>query len=186
MPDEPEARGLLALMLLIEARRPARVTPTGGPVLLSDQNRSLWDRSKIEEGQSLVRSCLRRNQPGPYQIQAAINAVHADASRADTTDWRQILLLYDHLAALTPTPIVALHRAVALAEVHGPAPALEVVDALPDLDRHHVRDVVRADLLRRLGRVAEAADAYDRAADQTGNEPERRFLRARAAALRGT
>ena len=186
MPDEPEARGLLALMLLIEARRPARTTPAGDPVLLSDQDRSLWDRAMIGEGQSLLRACLRRNRPGPYQIQAAINAVHADASRADATDWRQILILYDHLAALTPTPIVALHRAVALAEVHGPAPALEIVDALTGLDQHHVRQVVRADLLRRSGRPAEAADAYDLAADQAGNDPEQRFLRARADALRGT
>ncbi|WP_051808374.1 RNA polymerase sigma factor [Actinoplanes subtropicus] len=184
MPDEPEARGLLALMLLIEARRPARTTPAGDPVLLSDQDRSLWDRALIGEGQALLRACLRRNQPGPYQVQAAINAVHADASRADATDWRQILILYDHLAALTPTPIVALHRAVALAEVHGPAPALAIVDGLTGLDQHHVRQVVRADLLRRLGRGAEAAYAYDLAADQAGNDAERRFLRARAEALR--
>jgi RNA polymerase sigma-70 factor (ECF subfamily) len=184
MPDEPEAQGLLALMLLIEARRPARTTPAGDPVLLADQDRSLWDRAMIDEGQSLLRACLRRERPGPYQIQAAINAVHADASRADATDWRQILLLYDHLSALTPTPIVALHRAVALAEVHGPTPALAMVDALTGLDQHHVRQVVRADLLRRLGRHAEAADAYELAADQAGNDPERRFLRARAEALR--
>jgi RNA polymerase sigma-70 factor (ECF subfamily) len=186
MPDEPEARGLLALMLLIEARRPARTTPAGDPVLLSDQDRSLWDRALIGEGQALLRACLRRNQPGPYQVQAAINAVHADASRADATDWRQILILYDHLATLTPTPIVALHRAVALAEVQGPAPALAIVDGLTGLDQHHVRQAVRADLLRRLGRGAEAADAYDLAADQAGNDAERRFLRARAEALRVT
>jgi RNA polymerase sigma-70 factor (ECF subfamily) len=184
MPDEPEAAGLLALMLLIEARRPARTTPGGDPVLLSDQDRSLWDRSMIGEGQSLLRACLRRERPGPYQLQAAINAVHADAFRADATDWRQILLLYDHLAARMPTPIVALHRAVALAEVHGPAPALAIVDALTGLDQHHVRHVVRAHLLRRLGRRAEAADAYDLAADQAGNDAERRFLRARADDLR--
>ncbi|MFI5890254.1 RNA polymerase sigma factor [Actinoplanes sp. NPDC051513] len=184
MPDEPEARGLLALMLLIEARRPARTSSVGDLVLLADQNRLLWDRALITEGQALLRDCLRRQRPGPYQLQAAMNAVHADAGTAAATDWRQILYLYDHLFALTPTPIVALHRAVVVAEVHGPALALEIVDTLDGLDRHHVRDVVRADLLRRLGRVTEAAETYERAAAGAGNEPERRFLRARAHALR--
>ena len=185
MPDEPEARGLLALMLLVEARRPARTTPDGDPVLLTDQDRTSWDRVLITEGQDLLRDCLRRDRAGPYQLQAAINAVHADAATAAETDWRQILLLYDHLAALTPTPVVALHRAVAVAEVHGPAAGLEIVDALPGLGRHHVRDVVRADLLRRLGRPEEAAEAYARAADRAGNAAERRFLYARAENLTG-
>ena len=184
LPDEPEARGLLALTLLLEARRPARTGPGGDPVRLADQDRGRWDRAMLDEGRELLRECQRRARPGPYQLQAAINAVHADAATAAATDWPQILLLYDHLAALTPTPIVALHRAVALAEVHGPAPALKIVDALPGLDRHHVRHAVRADLLRRLDRPAEAAEAFALAADLAGNEAERRFLRARAADLR--
>jgi RNA polymerase sigma-70 factor (ECF subfamily) len=184
MPDEPEACGLLALMLLIEARRPARISPTGDPVLLAGQDRARWDRDLIAEGQGLLRACLRRGRPGPYQVQAAINAVHADARTAVETDWRQILLLYDHLAALAPTPVVALHRAVAVAEVHGPAPALAIVDGLAGLDRHHVRDVVRADLLRRLGRLPEAAESYAKAAEDAGSEPERRFLQGRAEAMR--
>jgi RNA polymerase sigma-70 factor (ECF subfamily) len=185
MPDEPEARGLLALMLLVDSRRPARIAPGGDPVLLADQDRASWDRALITEGQNLLRDCLRRDRPGPYQLQAAINAVHADATTAAETDWGQILLLYDHLAALTPTPVVALHRAVAVAEVHGPAAGLEIVEALPGLEQYHVRQVVRADLLRRLGRRGEAAGAYAEAADQAGNAAERRFLRARADELRG-
>jgi RNA polymerase sigma-70 factor, ECF subfamily len=183
MPDEPEARGLLALMVLIEARRPARTSASGDPVLLAAQDRGLWDQALITEGRSLLRECLRRNQPGPYQIQAAINAVHADAGAASATDWRQILDLYDHLNALAPSPIVALHRAVAVAEVEGPGAALSIVDSLEGLDGHHVRDVVRADLLRRLGRDAEAAESYLRAAGLAGNEAERRFLTGRADAL---
>jgi RNA polymerase sigma-70 factor (ECF subfamily) len=183
MPDEPEARGLLALMLLVEARRPARTSATGDLVLLADQDRRLWDRALIAEGQSLLRDCLRRDRPGPYQLQAAVNAVHADARTAAATDWPQILHLYDHLYARTPTPIVALHRAVAVAEVHGPALALELVESLDGLDRHHVRDVVRADLLRRLGRDSDAAEAYRRAAAGAGSEPERRYLTGRARAL---
>ena len=182
MPDEPEARGLLALMLLIEARRPARTGPDGVPVRLADQDRSRWDRAMIAEGQRLLRDCLRRDRPGTYQLQAAINAVHADAPTADATDWPQILRIYDHLAALTGGPIVALHRAVAVAEVHGPAVALAVVDELDGLERHHVWHAVRGDLLRRLGRADEAAAAFGRAAELTGNAAERRFLRARAAA----
>ena len=181
MPDEPEARGLLALMLLIEARRPARVSPMGELVLLADQDRGLWDGAMIEEGRALLRECRRRDRPGPYQIQAAINAVHASPG---PTDWQQILTLYDNLLLVMPTPIVALHRAVAVAEVHGPAAGLAIVEGLDGLERHHVRSVVRADLLRRLGRVAEAADSYAEAAGQAGNEPERRFLQARADALR--
>jgi len=176
MPDEPEALGLLALMLLVEARRPARTTPDGALVRLADQDRGRWDRDLIAEGQDLVRHCLRRNQPGPYQIQAAINAVHSDARRAADTDWRQILRLYDQLLALQPSPVVALHRAVAVAEVEGPEPALHLVDAL-DLDAYHLFHAIRADLLRRLGREAEAATAYEAAIARTANAAERDFLR---------
>ncbi|MFF2510143.1 RNA polymerase sigma factor [Streptomyces sp. NPDC058086] len=181
MPDEPEALGLLALMLLIESRRPARATPDGDLILLSDQDRSRWDRDLITEGQTLVRRCLRRNRPGPYQIQAAINAVHSDAPTAAATDWGQILQLYDQLAALAPSPVVALNRAVAVAEVEGPEQALTLVEAL-DLDGYHAFHAVRADLLRRLGRHAEAAGAYEAAIALTDSAPERAYLeRARAA-----
>jgi RNA polymerase sigma-70 factor (ECF subfamily) len=174
--------GLLALMLLTEARRGARTGPGGELVLLADQDRGRWDRGLVAEGQAIVRQCLRRNRPGPYQIQAAINAVHSDAPAADATDWGQILQLYDQLAAVAPGPVVALNRAVAVAEVHGPAAALALVDDL-DLEHYHLFHAVRADLLRRLGRPAEAADAYDAAIDRTGNEAERAFLRSRRAAL---
>ncbi|MFF7924631.1 RNA polymerase sigma factor [Streptomyces mirabilis] len=181
MPDEPEALGLLALMLLIESRRPARATPDGDLILLSDQDRSRWDRDLIAEGQTLVRRCLRRDRPGPYQIQAAINAVHSDAPTAAATDWGQILQLYDQLAALAPSPVVALNRAVAVAEVEGPERALALVDAL-DLDGYHAFHAVRADLLRRLGRHTEAVRAYEAAIALTGSAPERAYLeRARAA-----
>ena len=149
MPGEPEVMGLLALMLLIESRRAARVTPEGALVQLPDQNRERWDRVLIAEGQAIVRQCLQRNQPGPYQIQAAINAVHSDAPTAAATDWKQVLQLYDHLFSVAPSPIVALNRAVAVAEVDGPQAALALVDGL-DLDRYHVFHAVRADLLRRL------------------------------------
>jgi RNA polymerase sigma-70 factor (ECF subfamily) len=175
MPDEAEVVGLLALMLLIESRRAARMTPTGDLVLLADQDRSLWDRALIAEGQSLVRRCLRRNQPGPYQIQAAINAVHSNAPTAPKTDWRQILQLYDQLLALTPSPVVALNRAVAVAEVDGPAAALALVDGL-GLDGYYLFHAIRADLLRRLGRTAEAARAHDAAINRSENAAERRFL----------
>ncbi|MFD8132041.1 RNA polymerase sigma factor [Streptomyces mirabilis] len=181
MPDEPEALGLLALMLLIESRRPARATPDGDLILLSDQDRSRWDRDLIAEGQTLVRRCLRRDRPGPYQIQAAINAVHSDAPTAAVTDWGQILQLYDQLAALAPSPVVALNRAVVVAEVEGPEQALALVDAL-DLDGYHAFHAVRADLLRRLGRHTEAVRAYEAAIALTGSAPERAYLeRARAA-----
>jgi RNA polymerase sigma-70 factor (ECF subfamily) len=175
--------GLLALMLLSASRRAARTTGDGGIVLLADQDRDRWDRGLIAEGQALVRRCLRRNRPGPYQIQAAINAVHSDAPTAAATDWRQILALYDHLAALDPRPVVALHRAVAVAEVEGPAAALALVDGL-DLDGHHLLHAVRADLLRRLGREADAARAYGAALDRTANAAERDFLERRRRALR--
>jgi RNA polymerase sigma-70 factor (ECF subfamily) len=183
MPDEPEALGLLALMLLVESRRPARTTPDGDLVLLPDQDRSRWDRDLITEGQTLVRRCLRRDRPGPYQIQAAINAVHSDAPTAAATDWGQILQLYDQLTALAPSPVVALNRAVAVAEVDGPEQALALVDAL-DLDGYHAFHAVRADLLRRLGRTVEAVRAYEAAIALTDSAPERAYLeRARAALL---
>ncbi|MGK5675526.1 RNA polymerase sigma factor [Micromonospora sp. URMC 106] len=180
MPDEPEALGLLALMLLTEARRPARTTADGALVPLPEQDRRRWDAGLVAEGQALVRRCLRRDRPGPYQIQAAIAAVHSAAPSAAGTDWAQILTLYDQLGAYAPGPVVALNRAVALAEVAGPAVALAAVDRL-DLAGYHVFHAVRADLLRRLGRVEEAARAYRTAAERTGNAAERAFLSARAA-----
>jgi RNA polymerase sigma-70 factor, ECF subfamily len=182
MPDEPEVLGLFALLLLTEARRPARTAPDGSIILLPDQDRSVWDRDLIAEGQALVRACLRRNMPGPYQIQAAIAAVHSDAPTAEQTDWRQILRLYDQLGEYLPTPVVALNRTVALAEVEGPAPALAAVDEL-DLDGYHLFHSTRAELLARLGRFAEAAQAYDRAIELAGNATERAFLEERRAAL---
>ncbi|MER6065732.1 RNA polymerase sigma factor [Streptomyces sp. NPDC001792] len=178
MPDEPEVTGLLALMLLTESRRPARQGADGVLVPLPEQDRTLWDRELIAEGQELVRRCLRRNRPGPYQIQAAVNAVHSDAPSAEDTYWDQILRLYDQLMAVAPSPVVALNRAVALAEVQGPARALDLVDSL-DLGRYHVLHAVRADLLRRLGRTAEAAAEYGRAADLAGSEAERVYLERR-------
>ena len=175
VPDEPEVLGLLALMLLIESRRAARTTPEGDLVLLAEQDRGRWDRGLIAEGQSIVRQCLLRNQPGPYQIQAAINAVHSDAAVAPATDWWQILQLYNQLISLAPSPVVALNRAVAVAEVEGPDAALTVVDGL-DLAGYHLFHAIRADLLRRLGRRAEAALAYEEAIALTANATERAFL----------
>jgi RNA polymerase sigma-70 factor (ECF subfamily) len=183
MPDEPEAIGLLALMLLIQARRATRTTPAGDLVLLKDQDRSCWDRRMIDDGQALVRQCLRRGQPGPYQIQAAINAVHSDALTAPGTDWGQILKLYDQLSALAPGSVVSLHRAVAVAEVHGPAAALALIEDLK-LERYHLFHAIRADLLRRLERYADAAAAYEAALERTDNAAERRFLERRIAQVR--
>jgi RNA polymerase sigma-70 factor (ECF subfamily) len=178
MPDEPEVMGLLALMLLIESRGTARVSADGDLVLLANQDRSRWNRALIREGQALVRRCLARNQPGSYQIQAAINAVHSDSPTAVDTDWSQILSLYDQLMVVAPTPVVALHRAVAVAEVQGPLTALTLIDAL-NLDRYYLFHAVRADLLRRLGRTADATDAYDAAIARAENAAERAFLRQR-------
>jgi len=175
MPDEPEVLGLLALLLLIEARRPARVGPSGELVTLAEQDRTLWNRELIAEGHELVRRCLRRDRPGPYQIQAAINAVHTDGP---ATDWRQVLALYDQLLVQTPTPIVALNRAVAVAEVHGPGAALAAVDEL-DIPGYHLLPATRADLLARLDRPDEARAAYDEALALAGNDTERAFLRDR-------
>ena len=176
MPDEPEVLGLLALMLLIEARRPARTGADGALLPLPEQNRSLWDDGLIAEGHGIVRRCLRRNAPGPYQIQAAINAVHTDAPSADATDWRQILALYDQLTVFDRSPVVELNRAVALAEVEGVDTALASIDALP-LDSYYLLHAVRADFLRRLGRAEQAAAEYDAALELTDNEAERAFLR---------
>jgi RNA polymerase sigma-70 factor (ECF subfamily) len=175
MPDEPEVLGLLGLLLLIEARRAARTGPDGALVPLPEQDRGRWDRRLVEEGQDLVRACLRRNRPGPYQIQAAINAVHADATDARDTDWGQILALYDQLTAVAGTPVVALNRAVAVSEVDGPDAALALVEGL-DLPRYQPYHATRAELLRRLGRTREAVAAYDAALELTGNPAERAFL----------
>ncbi len=183
LPDEAEVIGLLALLLLVASRRGARTTPDGDLVLLADQDRSRWDPALIAEGQALVRRCLRRNQPGPYQLQAAINAVHSDAPVASATDWRQIVQLYDQLLSLAPSPVVALNRAVAVAEVDGPAAALALVDRL-DLDGYHLFHAVRADLLRRLSRTTEADQAYAAAIARTDNAAQRAFLERRRQALR--
>ncbi len=175
LPAEPEVLGLLALMLLSESRSAARTAPDGDLIRLADQDRSRWDRSLIAEGQALLRICLRINRPGPYQIQAAIQAVHSDAATATATNWRQIVQLYDLLFALAPGPIVALNRAVAVAEVDGPEVALGLLDSLA-LDSYYLFHAVRADLLNRLGRAAEAGDAYAAAAAHTANRVERDFL----------
>ncbi|MFM9629076.1 RNA polymerase sigma factor [Streptomyces galilaeus] len=175
MPDEPEAAGLLALMLLVESRRPARHAEHGELVPLPEQDRRRWDGDLIAEGQDLVRRCLRRDRPGPYQIQAAIQAVHSDAPTAEATDWSQILRLYDHLMAVAPSPVVALNRAVAVAETRGPRRALDLVDAL-GLDDYHVWHAVRADLLRRLHRTTEAVRAYEAALALTASPAERALL----------
>ena len=182
MPEEGEVRGLLALMLLAESRRAARTAPHGEIVLLAEQDRTLWDRDLIAEGQAIVRECLRRNEPGPYQIQAAINAVHSDAPSAAATDWRQILRLYDQLLSLVPSAVVALNRAVAMAEVEGADAGLALVDGL-DLDGYYLFHAIRADLLRRLGRNAEAMLAYEAAIARSANAVERDFLERRRETL---
>lgn len=175
VPDEPEVAGLLALLLLTEVRRGSRIRLDGTLAVLAAQDRSRWDRTLIEEGHQLMRWCLRRNQPGPYQLQAAINAVHTDAAIADGTDWHQIVELYDHLLVVAPTPVVSLNRAAAIAEVQGPATALALVDEL-QLDNYYPFHATRADLLYRLGRRAEAAAAYARAAALAPTIAERDFL----------
>jgi RNA polymerase sigma-70 factor (ECF subfamily) len=174
MPQESEILGLLALLLLIDARRRARVVG-GDLVLLSEQDRTLWDESKMAEGRALMRICLARNRPGSYQLQAAINAVHSNAPTAERTDWQQILELYDQLMSMAPNAIVALNRAVAVAEVHGVVHALQLVDAI-DLPKYHLYHAVRADLLRRVGRTADAASAYRLALGHCDNQRERDFL----------
>ena len=182
LPDEPEVMGLLALMVLIESRRASRTTSDGDLVLLAEQDRGRWDRDLIAEGQAIVRQCLDRNQPGPYQLQAAINAVHSDAADAPATDWWQILQLYNQLLSIDPSPVVALNRAVAVAEVEGPDAALTLLDGL-ELDRYHLFHAIRADLLRRVGRNTEAAREYEMAIARAENAAEREFLRRRHQAL---
>ena len=181
MPDEPEVAGLLALMILTESRREARQSADGDLITLPHQDRTLWRQDLIEEGHEIVKACLRRNSPGPYQVQAAIAAVHADAATADETDWTQIAALYTQLVALAPTPIVELNRAIAIAETGRVAPALVIVDGLP-LDDYYLFHATRGDLLARLGRGAEARVAFTRAAELTDNATERRYLESRAAA----
>lgn len=182
MPDEPEATGLLALMLLTEARAATRTAADGAMVRLADQDRTRWDHTLISEGRALVRACLHRDQPGPYQIQAAINAVHSDALTTSATDWRQIAQMYDQLLALAPGPVVQLNRAVAVAEVDGPATALELVDGL-DLGDYYLFHAIRADLLDRLDRPTEARRAYEAALARTENAAERGLLQRRRDAL---
>ena len=180
MPDEPEVQGLLALMLVQDSRREARVGPAGELVLLEDQDRSRWDRAEIEEGIQLLDAALRRGRAGPYQVQAAIAAVHARASRPEETDWPQIALLYERLAALQPSPVIALNRAVAVAMAESPSRGLELMEPLAaTLDRYHLFHSARADLLRRLDRREDSAAAYRRALELTENAVERRFLERR-------
>jgi RNA polymerase sigma-70 factor (ECF subfamily) len=176
IPDEPEATGLLALMLLSESRAPAR-TDEGDLVLLRDQDRTTWDRTMIDEGQAIVRACIRRGHPGPYQLQAAIQAVHCDADSFEATDWPQIVALYDHLHSVMPTPVVALNRAIAIAEIEGPGAALTTLDAIaPDLDNYHLMHAARGTMLRRLGRRDAARAAFERAAHLAWTEANRQFL----------
>jgi len=176
MPDEPEAAGLLALMLLDESRASAR-TSGGELVLLRDQDRSAWDRTMIEEGHAIVRACIRRDRPGPYQLQAAIQAVHCDADSFETTDWSQIVALYDQLISVAPTPVVALNRAIAIAELEGPGAALTTLDAIAsDLENYHLLHAARGTILRRLRRRDEARAAFERAVRLATTEADRRFL----------
>jgi RNA polymerase sigma-70 factor, ECF subfamily len=177
MPDEPEALGLLALLLLTESRRTARTAPDGSIILLADQDRAAWDHALIGEGQAIVRECLRRNSPGQYQIQAAINAAHSDAPSAAATDWSQIVQLYDQLLVITPSPVVALNRAIALAELEGPEPALALVDPLAlDLDTYHLFHVTRGELLARCHRYDEAGREYERALALATNTTEHALI----------
>jgi RNA polymerase sigma-70 factor (ECF subfamily) len=181
VPAESEVFGLLALMLLIDARRDAR-TAGGYLVPLAEQDHELWDQSKLEEGRRLLRLCLTRNRPGSYQLQAAINAVHCDAPTAAHTDWRQVLTLYDQLMEIAPSPVVALNRAVAVAEIDGPERALQLIDAIP-LPRYHLLHAVRANFLRRLGHTADAAAAYQLAQEHCENAKEREFLKRQCQSL---
>lgn len=178
MPDEPEVAGLLALMLLVEARRPARIQRDGTLVTLRDQDRGLWNAAMSAEGREMVRTLVKRNRPGPFQYQAAINAVHSVATTADETDWDQIVSLYDQLLAVAPTPIIEMNRAIAVAETGDVEGALRSVEAL-DLDGYYLYQATRGDLLERVGRTDEAARAFEKAATMTTNEAEQRHLRAR-------
>jgi RNA polymerase sigma-70 factor, ECF subfamily len=181
MPDEPEVLGLLALLVLTHARRPARLDRDGSLVRLADQDRLQWDAEMIAEGQQLVRACLRRNRPGQYQIQAAIAAVHSDAAKAEDTDWAQVVTLYDQLRAIAPSPIVSLNRAVALGELHGAEAALAELEGL-DLDSH-LFHAARAEMLARLDATAAALAAYDAAIGKSNNDAERAFLIRRRAEI---
>ena len=186
MPDEPEAQGLLALLLLQDARRSTRVDGSGDLVLLEAQDRSRWDRPEISEATTLLAGALRRRQPGPYQVQAAIAACHCTATTAEQTDWVEIAGLYAELARLTPSPVVELNRAVAVAMADGPAAGLslvEAIDASGALDGYYLLAATRADLLRRLGRRDAATDAYREALVLATNEVERRYLTKRVAEL---
>jgi RNA polymerase sigma-70 factor (ECF subfamily) len=183
---EPEAVGLLALMLLHDSRRAARTSPTGELILLDDQDRSLWNRDQIAEGASLVKRALSSRRIGPYTLQAAIAAVHAEAPNAAATDWAQIVGLYDLLVQADPSPVVELNRAVAVAMRDGPLAGLDLIDTIlarGDLGHYHLAHAARADFCRRLGRTAEARASYDRALGLTKQEPERRFLERRLAEL---
>jgi RNA polymerase sigma-70 factor (ECF subfamily) len=183
---EPEALGLLALMLLHDSRRAARTSPSGELILLDDQDRLLWNRDQIAEGLALVERALASRQVGPYTIQAAIAAVHANASNAAGTDWNQIVALYDLLAQAEPSPVVELNRAVAVAMRDGPAAGLALIDTILEegnLSHYHLAHAARADLCRRLGRMAEARASYERALSLAEQEPERRFLERRLAEL---
>ncbi len=176
MPDAPEAAGLLALMLLSESRMSAR-RQAGALVLLRDQDRTKWDRALIAEGQAIVRACIRRDQPGPFQLQAAIQAVHCAAASFEATDWPQIVALYNHLFSVMPTPVVALNRAIAMGETEGPVAALSALGAIaPDLDNYHLLHAARGTLLRRLGQREAAKAAFERAAHLAATEADRRFL----------
>jgi RNA polymerase sigma-70 factor (ECF subfamily) len=186
MPDEPEVLGLLALMLLHDARRETRTAADGQLVLLEDQDRGRWDRAKIEEGQQLLDRAMRMRRVGVYQLQAAIAALHDDAATADVTDWPQIAALYRVLGGITPSPVVELNRAVAVAMADGPAAGLAIIDGLVaegHLEAYPYLHAARADLLRRLGRRDDASAAYRRAVELTANEPERAFLERRIAEL---
>jgi RNA polymerase sigma-70 factor, ECF subfamily len=182
MPDEPEVSRLVALMLLLEARREARIDAAGRMVPLAEQDRDLWDRRLLDKGLEIVRACVRRNLPGPYQLQAAINAVHCHASTGAATEWTQILALYDQLLAFMPTPVVALNRAVAVAEIDGPFAALSILDSL-ELEGYQPYHAARADLLRRLGRDSEAIAEYDCAIALSTSAAGSRFLAKRRASL---
>jgi len=180
MPDEPEVQGLLALMLLQDSRRDARVGPDGELVLLEDQDRTLWDRDEIEEGVTILAEAVRRREPGPYQLQAAIAAIHAQADRPEDTDWEEIAALYSRLSAMVPSPVVDLNRAAAVAMAEGPERGLELMAPLAEsLDRYLHFHAARAELLRRLGRNDEAATAYGGALELASNDVERRFLERR-------
>ncbi len=180
MPDEPEVAGLLALLLLNESRMAAR-WESGDVVLLRDQDRSLWDQGRIEEGQAIVRSCIRRDQPGPFQLQAAIQAVHSSARSVEATDWSQIVVNYDRLMEIAPTPIVALNRAIAVGELHGAVQGLHALDEIAgSLAGYHLMHASRGAMLRRLGRLEDAAAAYERAADLAEHDADRRLLRRQA------